>query len=463
MNSGKAWGLALGLFLVASLSPVAKAQEQDQQKQQDQQKPTGNFVAQKSQDKNDSAFGGKSGQNSNGENAKEGESGKGNNEAQQREQNSKDSSKQGSRQQDWNKSNSQQKSGAQQSYRGSSKDHQNMPRRWNFPDWSNGDHQGQGWEDLLSGNGQGWIRGAGPHAELNLAAADESVRQHLNLPSGQGVVVLWVAPNSGAAQAGIEENDILLTLGEAPLGKPEDLYDRLKQAGEKPVPLTLLRSGGRITLQVQPLIQVTLRPALSRLIRREYWIGLSVTAIEPVLRAQLRLSKDHGVIVNQVFPDSPAAKSGIALHEIIVEVDGNPISDPSDLARSVQTKGTKPLVLKLAPKGGKSRDVTVTPERKKSGETSPVLRESLNSLHYDVVRPGVVLGNATPLYNTAADPTGAYLSTVPLISDIYTKPRDGGSALDKRLDSLDSDIKDLRKLVEALQKTATRIIEQQQK
>ena len=88
------------------------------------------------------------------------------------------------------------------------------------------------------------------------------MRQHLNLPNGQGVVVLGVAPNSGAAQAGIEQNDILLSLGETPLGKPEDLYDRLKKAGEKPMPLTLLRSGGRITLQVQPLIRVTVRPVV---------------------------------------------------------------------------------------------------------------------------------------------------------------------------------------------------------
>ena len=38
---------------------------------------------------------------------------------------------------------------------------------------------------------------------------------------------------------------------------------------------------------------------------------------------------------------------------------------------------------------------------------------------------------------------------------------DGRPALTKRLDSLDSDMKELRKLVEELQKTATRIIERQ--
>jgi hypothetical protein len=458
MNSGKAWCLALVLFLAASLGSAAKAQEQDQQK------PTGEFVAQKSQDQNDSASGAKSGQHSTDENAKNGENQKGSNEAHQGGQNSKDPApKQSSGQQDWNRSNSPQKNGAQKNNWGSSKDQQNLPQFWRYQTWQDGGQPGQAWEQVLAGNGQGWFRGVGPQAELNLAAADDSVRQHLGLPRGQGVVVLWVAPNSGAAQAGIEQNDILLKLGEAPLGKPEDLYDRLKEAGEKPVPLALLRSGSTITLQVQPLIRVTLRPVSPRSIRREYWIGLSVTAIEPVLRAQLRLPQNHGVIVNQVIPDSPAAKSGIALHEIIVAVDATPITDPSDLARYVQAKGTQPLVLKLAQKGGKWREVVVTPERKKSTETSQASGNTFNSVTYDFVRPGVVVGNATPLYNTASDPLGAYLSYLPVISDQQSKSQESGSALEKRLDSLDSDIKNLRKLVEELQKTATKIIEQQQK
>ena len=272
-----------------------------------------------------------------------------------------------------------------------------------------------------------------------------------------------MAPNSGAAQAGIAQNDILLTLGDTPLGKPEDLYDGLKKAGDKELPLTLLRSGGRITLQVQPLVQVTVSP-VHKSIRREYWIGVSVTAIEPVLRAQLRLPQNHGVIVNQVYPDSPAAKSGIALHDIIVEVDGSPITDPNDLAKMVQAKGTMSLVLKLGLKDGRSRDVTVTPERKKTNETSSVANDTtFSSVFYDVVRPGVVVDSATSLYRTSTEPAAANLNILPLISDANAKPHDGGSALNKRLDALDSEIKGLRKLVEDLQKTATKIIEQQQK
>jgi serine protease Do len=329
----------------------------------------------------------------------------------------------------------------------------------------------QGWDIVL---GEGNLRNFVPtgwqdswhvsalQVEPNLATADDSVREHLNLPKGQGIVVNAVAPNSGAAQVGIQQNDILLMLGDSPLGKPKDLYDRLKQAGEKPVSLTLLRSGSRVTLEVQPLVRVSLTPVAAP--AREYWIGISVAPLEPVLRAQLRLSPNHKVLVNEVFPDSPAAKAGITRHDIIVALDGNPVSEPSDVANSVQAKGEKPLMLEVISKGGKSRTVAVTPERKKVAETSqshtiPLLgnAELNNVVTYDVVLPGVIMDNTAHAITALNQ---SYLGQVPIISNSNQKSQDAGPALTQRLDALDSELKELRKVVEALQKAATKIIEQ---
>ena len=303
---------------------------------------------------------------------------------------------------------------------------------------------------------------AGPHSELDLTAADDSVREHLNLPAGQGIVVIGVAPNSSAAQAGIQQSDVLLLLGESPLGKPEDLYDRLKQGGEKPVTLTLLRAGSRKSIQVQPRIRVTLNPIVATAPAREYWIGLSVTALEPVLRAQLRLSQKHAVIVNEVFRNSPAASAAIALHDIIVAIDGKPITDANDLARSVQAKGEKPLVLEIIGKGGKSRTVAVTPERKKATETSQAARAPVNVIYssFDFVRPGFVLDYTNAGNNPSYQWGRALLGDVRINPDSSPKSQDAGPALTQRLDALDSELKELRKLVEALQKAAATIIEQ---
>jgi membrane-associated protease RseP (regulator of RpoE activity) len=416
--------------------PAATAQNQDQQNN------SGNFDAQKSQDSDAVSSNTNSGIQNPKESASKQPAGESGN-----DQSSKQRDK--TQQQNWR----------------ASKDQQNSTAWWQYPNWQDKDKQAAGWDHILFNDGQIWGSGIGTHPELYLAAAEDSVRQHLNLPGNQGVVVLGVAPNSGAAQAGIQQNDILLTLGDEPLAKPDDLYDQLKKVGERPVLLALLRAGSRVTLQVQPVIRVALRPAASKAAPSEYWIGVTVTPIEPVLRAQLRISQNQGVIVNQVFPDSPAAKAGISLHDIIVSVEGNPITEPGQLAKSVQSKASKPLSLSLTTKGGRSRNVTVTPERKKTNETSQASKAPRRSLTYDFVRPGAVLDHSTALGNVYGQlQPGQPNPNFPLQAWRWysnQKPQEGDAALNKRLDALDSDLKELRQLVEKLQKTASTIIERQ--
>src|SRR5262249_8235468 len=144
---------------------------------------------------------------------------------------------------------------------------------------------------------------------------------------------------------------------------------------------------------------------------REYWIGIAVAPIGPVLRAQLKLPPEHKVLVSAVYPDTPAAKAGIALHDIIVSLDGKPVTDPADLAKLVQAKGEKPLELELAGRGGSRRTVDLIPFRKKAAEGQPAGTDAAESpapsaYFYDIVRPGVVL-----------DSTGTRRLSVPPLMD----------------------------------------------
>ena len=145
-------------------------------------------------------------------------------------------------------------------------------------------------------------REVGDHSTgMSLAAVDNAVREHLKLPKGQGLIATSVAPQGMAARAGICENDILLTLGDAPLGKAEDLEERLKAAGDKPLGLVLLHQGAKKTVQVQPQIKVTFGPVQPQ--PPAFWIGVSVSPVEPALRAHLRLPADQGLLATEVVAE----------------------------------------------------------------------------------------------------------------------------------------------------------------
>lgn len=54
-------------------------------------------------------------------------------------------------------------------------------------------------------------------------------------------------------------------------------------------------------------------------------LGVSVLEISPELRAHLGAPRDRGVLINTVRADSPAARAGIAVGDVVTEVDGEPV------------------------------------------------------------------------------------------------------------------------------------------
>jgi serine protease Do len=117
------------------------------------------------------------------------------------------------------------------------------------------------------------------------------------------------------------------------------------------------------------------------------WLGVNIQPLTPELAKAFHLEQDHGALVAQVMPDSPAAKGGLKTGDVIVEFDGHTISKAGDLPRLVAgttVGGTatvkvlrdgKPLmvtaqiatlpepqqVADASPAGGKSLGITVRP------------------------------------------------------------------------------------------------------
>jgi len=103
-----------------------------------------------------------------------------------------------------------------------------------------------------------------------------------------------------------------------------------------------------------------------------YWIGLVCRPLDEALRAQLNLSPGEGLVVADVVEDSPAARAGIKRHDVVVKVNGKSIKSIDDLVAAVEVAQDRKAVTLELIRGGKSRQVKVTPAKR----SEPVPRSS---------------------------------------------------------------------------------------
>ena len=60
-------------------------------------------------------------------------------------------------------------------------------------------------------------------------------------------------------------------------------------------------------------------------------IGVFAQTITPQLAAGLRLSREWGVVLGDVYPNGPAAKAGLRINDVILSVDGKPMENGRQL------------------------------------------------------------------------------------------------------------------------------------
>ncbi|QEH38875.1 Putative zinc metalloprotease [Aquisphaera giovannonii] len=281
---------------------------------------------------------------------------------------------------------------------------------------------------------------------LQLVPLDAAARVQLKLPEGRGLVVAG-APFHGPAAAGVQKDDILLTLDDAPIAKAQDLEARLKASGDKPLVLVLLRKGKPVSLTVQPRILATFGPVEPK--PPAYWIGVSVAPAPPVLKAQLGLDA-NGLIATDVIKGGPAEKAGVAVHDILMKVNDKPVGDQSALVDLVQKNAGKPVRLAIV-RGGERKEIELTPEPRKDD----VDHDNRADVLFQAVvagRPGVVWQQGEQNGSWVADllpyvqPSGINGN----LTYALTQPYTGAQTIDPRVDALVAEVKELHKAVEEL-------------
>ncbi len=67
------------------------------------------------------------------------------------------------------------------------------------------------------------------------------------------------------------------------------------------------------------------------------WLGVSIQPLTPDLAKKFGVAENEGVLVNEVFPNDPAAAAGIKPGDIIVRIDGHAVDSPNKLSRLIGT------------------------------------------------------------------------------------------------------------------------------
>ena len=196
--------------------------------------------------------------------------------------------------------------------------------------------------------------------------AGPTLERQLELPPAQGLVVEGVAEGSPADRAGLRRHDILLELNGQLLFAPNQLQGLLRGLStQTPVFLDLIRARERLQLELmlvpQPTapsdpapIRVTIvrapggmdGPAFADFIQTtaraqpasaidipplSSYFGLRLGVVSPAVLAHLPPEHLGGAVILAVAAGSPAEAASLEAHDIIVQLDRQPIFHPNDL------------------------------------------------------------------------------------------------------------------------------------
>jgi len=182
----------------------------------------------------------------------------------------------------------------------------------------------------------------GSFSGIEVSDARASLDALLEVP--EGLAVARVVENSPAAQAGIGEGDLLYSVRVLPEGPPRELAwpsewreVELNTPPGTEIEVSLDRAGAIKTARMSLVARVrpAERIAVVRL-REEQRAGVVVRAPTEVEARGAGLSPGAGAVVVGLSGDSPWRKSDVRFEDLIVAVDGEPLSAPDVLIERIR-------------------------------------------------------------------------------------------------------------------------------
>ncbi|MBN9246795.1 Do family serine endopeptidase [Hyphomicrobium sp.] len=199
------------------------------------------------------------------------------------------------------------------------------------------------------------------------------IAETLGLPENTGALVAAVTPDSPASKAGLVAGDVILKFDGKDVTSMRGLPKMVAQAAVgQAVDVELLRKGQKQNTQVTVGRLEDDDDNASDLKsdngkdddpKGSAIIGLQLSPLSDDLRKKYSLDdKIKGVVVEAVDPQSPAASKGLKVGDVIVEAAQDSVSEPDDVAKSIEKvkkAGRKAVLLRVENGKGDLRFVAV--------------------------------------------------------------------------------------------------------
>ena len=185
----------------------------------------------------------------------------------------------------------------------------------------------------------------------------------------EGAIVAAVNPNSPAATAGLREKDLITAFDGERVRSAAHLTRLVQETpAGRDVVIQVFREGRRTELHIKPeadrpwfdprfgdVLDIVRQGVGEGTVNRSRSrLGVNVQALDGELAAYFGVKS--GLLVASVRPDTPGAKAGLRVGDVITAVDGKPVALAHELMAAL-------------PEGGSSKDVSLTVVREKKETT----------------------------------------------------------------------------------------------
>ena len=192
---------------------------------------------------------------------------------------------------------------------------------------------------------------------VSLQSIDEDLAPALGIPKSSGELVRTVVPNGPAAQAGLQQGDVIVKVNGQPVTSDQTVsYLIANQKVGSKIPIEIIRNPGTpnakhgtvyVTLADRPTEEAlnkiaggdsgTQGPTGPSGVVSQKALGLSLAPLTPDLARAANLPAGaRGVIVTGVDPNSDAADQGLQRGDLIMSVNNQPVTSPAQVIAGVE-------------------------------------------------------------------------------------------------------------------------------